>query len=110
MITPFVGHFVTVNGRGSIIYNVTVVASNDNEWSQVTLPCFSICIPMPVIGGLTRFVPMAEVAEVEDGIARRISLDVGFRELKNALAVKRENLVSLPLTGAACKKVETVDP
>ena len=43
-------------------------------------------------------------------IARRISLDAGFRELKNALAVKRENLVSLPLTGAACKTVDIVDP
>ena len=59
---------------------------------------------MPVIRGLTRFLTMAEVAEVEDGvviidcvaifvkrakevniIARRISLDVGFRELKNSL-------------------------
>ena len=81
-----------------------VVASNDNESSQVTLPGFSICVPVPVIRGLTRFLTMAEVAEVEDGvviidcvaifmkrakeaniIARRISLDVGFRELKNAL-------------------------
>ena len=70
--------------------------------SQVTLPRFSICVPVPVIRGLTRFLTMAEVAELEDGvviidmsgnffmkeaniIARRISLDVGFRELKNAL-------------------------
>ena len=60
---------------------------------------------MPVIRGLTRLLTMAEVAEVElaawssltvwqlflkrakeaNIIARRISLDVGFRELKNAL-------------------------
>ena len=45
-----------------------VVASNDNEWSQVTLPGFSICVPVPVIRGLTRFLTMAEVAEVEDGV------------------------------------------
>ena len=74
-----------------------VVASSDNESSQVTLPGLSICVPVPVIRGLTRFLTMAEVAEVEDGvviidcvaifmkrakeaniIARRISLDVGF--------------------------------
>ena len=97
------GHFVTVI-KWSIIYNVIVVASNDNESSQVTLPGFSICVPVPVIRGLTRFLTMAEVAEVEDGvviidcvaifyqdtkkaniIATRISLDVGFPELKNAL-------------------------
>ena len=79
-----------------------VVASSKNELSRVTLPRFSICVPVPVIRGLTRFLTMAEVAELEDGvviidmcgnffmkeaniIARRISLDVGFRELKNAL-------------------------
>ena len=75
-----------------------VVASNDNESSQVTLPDFSICAPVPVIRGLTRFLTMAEVAEVAEVdcvamkrakeaniITTRISLDVGFRELKNAL-------------------------
>ena len=62
------GHFVTVNGRGSIIYNVIVVASNDNESSQVTLSRFSVCVPVPAIRGLTRFLTMAEVAEVEDGV------------------------------------------
>ena len=43
-----------------------VVASNDNESSQVTLPDFSLCVPVPVIRGLTRFLTMAEVAEAED--------------------------------------------
>ena len=43
-------------------------------------------------------------------ITRRISLNVGFRELKNALAVKRKNLVSLPLTGATCRTVDILDP
>ena len=43
-----------------------VVASNDNESSQVTLPGFSICVPVPVIRGLGRFLTMSEVAEVED--------------------------------------------
>ena len=60
--------FVTVNRQGSILYNVIVVASNDNESSQVTLPRFSICAPVPAIRGLTHFVTMAEVAEVEDGV------------------------------------------
>ena len=45
-----------------------VVASNDNESSQVTLPGFSICVPVPVIRGLTCFLTVAEVAEVEDGV------------------------------------------
>ena len=45
-----------------------VVASNDKESFQVTLPAgFSICVPVPVIRGLTRFLTMTEVAEVEDG-------------------------------------------
>ena len=64
MITPFVGDFVTV---WSTIYNVIVVASNDNESSQVTLSRFSICVPVPVIRGLTRFLTMAE-GVVEDGV------------------------------------------
>ena len=45
-----------------------IVASNDNESSQVSLPSFSICVPVPVIRGLTRFLTMAEVSEVEDGV------------------------------------------
>ena len=78
-----------------------VVACNDNESPQGILPGFHV----PVIRGLTRLLTMAEVAEVEltawssltvwqlflkrakeaNIIARGISLDVGFRELKNAL-------------------------
>ena len=45
-----------------------VVASNDNESSQITLPGLSICVPVPVIRGLKRFLTMSEVAEVEDGV------------------------------------------
>ena len=45
-----------------------VVASNDNESSQVTLPGFSICVPLPVIRGLTRFLTVAEVTVFEDGV------------------------------------------
>ena len=45
-----------------------VVASNDNESSQVTSPGFSICVSVPVIRGLPRFLTMAKVAEVEDGV------------------------------------------
>ena len=85
-----------------MIYNVIVVASNDNESSQVTLPRFLLCAPVPVIRGLTRFLIMAEVAKSArlsltvwqffmkrvkevNIITRRMSLDVWFRELKNAL-------------------------
>ena len=41
-----------------------VVASSD----QVTLPGFSIWVPVQVIRGLTRFLTMAGVAEVEDSV------------------------------------------
>ena len=87
-----------------------VVASND---SFRFIRLFDLCTfalfkkkKLPVIRGLTRFLTVAEVTVVEDGvviidsvaiffflkrakeaniIATRISLDVGFRELKNAL-------------------------
>ena len=39
-----------------------------SQSSQVTLPGLSICVPVPVIRGLTRFLTMAEVSEVEDGV------------------------------------------
>ena len=39
-----------------------------NEPFQVTIPRFSNCVPVPVIRGLTRFLTMAEVAEVGDGV------------------------------------------
>ena len=105
MITPIVGHFVTINGRCYwSIYNKIVVASNDNQLSQVTLPGFSICVRVPVIRCLTRFLSMAEVAEVEDGevtidcvaifyeeskggehYRKKISLYAGFQVQKNGL-------------------------
>ena len=43
-------------------------------------------------------------------VATRMSLDVGFLEWKTPSKVKRENLVSLSLTGAACETVEIVNP
>ena len=43
-------------------------------------------------------------------IATRISLDVKFRELKTPCKVMRENLVSFPVTRAACETVEIADP
>ena len=45
-----------------------VVASNDKESSQVTLPGLSICLPVPGIRGFKRFLTMSEVTEVEDGV------------------------------------------
>ena len=45
---------------------MTVVASNDNDSSQVTLPGFSISVRVPAIRGLTHFLTMAEVAKAED--------------------------------------------
>ena len=59
MITPFVGDFVTV---WSTIYNVVVVASNDNESSRVTVRLFDLWTR--AVMRLT----MSEVAEVEDGV------------------------------------------
>ena len=85
MITPFVGHFVSVNGRGSIIYNVIVVASNDNEFSQVTLPRFSICVQ-----GLTRFLTMTEVAEVEDGVVIINCVTIFYEEGEGGEHVSQE--------------------
>ena len=55
-----------------------VVASNDNECSQVTLPGFSICVPLPVIRGLTRFLTVAEVTVVEDGVVIIDSVAIFF--------------------------------
>ena len=72
-----------------------VVASNDNESSQVTLPGLSICVPEPVIRGLKRFLTTQarlktawssltvwefcmKRAKEANIIATRISLDVGF--------------------------------
>ena len=45
---------------------MTVVASNDNDSSQVTLPGFSICVSVPAIRGLTHFLTMVEVAKAEN--------------------------------------------
>ena len=69
MITPW-----------SVINNVIVVASNVTEQSQVTLPGFSMCVSVPVIRGLTRFVTIAEVAEVGDGVVIIDCVAVQFYE------------------------------
>ena len=74
---------------------------------------------------------MAKVAEVEDGVVIIIDCVAifyeegevgeyyrnkskfkmsGFENWKTPCKIKRENLVSLPLTGAACETVEIVDP
>ena len=63
-----------------MICNVIVVASNHNESSQVTLPGFSICVPVPVIQGLTRFLTMAEVAEVEDSVVIIDCVAISYEE------------------------------
>ena len=73
-----------------------VVASNDNESSQVTSAGFSICVPVPVNclrslrlkaawSSLTVWQFFMKRAKETNIIATRISLDVGFRELKNTL-------------------------
>ena len=73
-----------------------VVASNDNESSQVTSAGFSVCVPVPVNclrslrlkaawSSLTVWQFFMKWAKETNIIATRISLDVGFRELKNTL-------------------------
>ena len=73
-----------------------VVASNDNESSQVTSAGFSVCVPVPVNclrslrlkaawSSLTVWQFFMKRAKETNIIATRISLDVGFRELKNTL-------------------------
>ena len=73
-----------------------VVASNDNESSQVTSAGFSVCVPVPVNclrslrlkaawSSLTVWQFFMKRAKEANIIATRISLDVGFRELKNGL-------------------------
>ena len=54
-----------------------VVASNDNESSQVTILRFSICVidGVVIIDCVAIFMKRAKEANI---IARRISLDVGF--------------------------------
>ena len=88
------GHFVTVYYRPlkwSIIYNVIVVASNDNKSSQVTLTGFSICLPVPVIRGLTRFLIMAEVTEVEDGVVIIDCVAIFLKEGEGGEHYRNEN-------------------
>ena len=84
MITPW-----------SVINNVIVVASNDNESSQVTLPGFSICVPVPVIRGLTRFLTMmAEVALVQDGQDGELIIDcvaIFYEEGKGGENYRKKN-------------------
>ena len=70
----------------SIIYNVIVVASNDNESSQVTLPGLSICLPVPVI----RFLTMSEVAEVEDGVVTIDCVAIFYEEGEGGEHVSQE--------------------
>ena len=66
-----------------------VVSSNDNESSQVTLPRFSICVPVPVIRGLTCFLTMAEVAEVEDGVVIIDYVEFFMKRAKEANIIAR---------------------
>ena len=91
-----------------------VVASNDNESSQVTLPRFSICVPVPVIRGLTRFLTMTEVAEVEDRVVIIDCVAIFYEEAEGGEHYRKKNeircWVKLPLTGAVCKTIEIVDP
>ena len=82
LLVPFFARSLTLVSR-SLLLNRTetlaaqamiVVASNDNESSQVTLPGFLICVPVPVIRGLTRFLSLRGrrlvVGERENGRAR----------------------------------------
>ena len=68
-----------------------VVASNDNQLSQVTLPGFSICVRVPVIRGLTRFLTMTEVAEVEDGKVIIDCVAIFYEEGKGGEHYRKKN-------------------
>ena len=68
-----------------------VVASNDNESSGVTLPGFSICEPVLVIRGPTRFHTMAEVAEVEDGVVIIDCVAIVYEEGKGGEHYRNKN-------------------
>ena len=74
-----------------MIYNEIVVASNDNESSQVTLRCFLICVPVPVIRGLTRFLTMAEVAVVEDGVVIIDCVAIFYEEGEGSEHYRKKN-------------------
>ena len=78
-----------------------VVLSNDNESSQVTLRRFSICGPVPVIRGLTRFLTMAEV---EDGVVIIACVAIFYEEGEGGQHYRKKN------NYATCKTVEIVDP
>ena len=84
-----------------------VVSSNDNESSQVTLPRFSICVPVPVIRGRTCFLTMAEVAEVaevEDGVVIIDYVAIFYEEGEGSQHYRKKN------SYATCKTVEIVGP
>ena len=68
-----------------------VVASNHNESSQVTLPCFLIFVTVPVIRSLTCFLTMAEVAEVEDGVIIINCVAIFYEEGKGGEHYRKKN-------------------
>ena len=55
------------------------------------LPGFSICVPVPVIRGPTRFLTMAEVAEVEDGVIIIDCVAIFYEEGKGGKHYRKKN-------------------
>ena len=51
-----------------------------SQSSQVTLPRFSISVPVPGIRGVTCFLTMAKVAEVENGVVIIDSVAIFYEE------------------------------
>ena len=68
-----------------------VVASSDNELSQVTLPGFSICVRVPVIRGLPFLFTMAEVTEVEDSEVIFDCVAIFYEEGKGGEHYRKKN-------------------
>ena len=73
--------------------------SSDNESSQVTLTGFSICVPVPVIRGLKRFLTMAEVAEVEDGMVIIDCVAIFFDEGEGGKHYRKKNKFRCQVSG-----------
>ena len=92
MITPFVGHFVTVIKWSIIIGQDTMRLL----LHPMTMSCLKLPYQarVPVIRGLTRFLTMAEVALVQDGQDGELIIDcvaIFYEEGKGGENYRKKN-------------------